>query len=85
MYSKSNLQFANYNEQTKTNDKLENVSQILVYQDKINTIYLTVNNAAPFEVYLVNTFHDTDYDVIDQLGTTGLESILREYLEVENV
>ena len=76
-----NLQFTNYNEETSTNNKLENVSQILVYEDKKNTIYLTVNNASPFEVYLVNTFHDKDYEVIDQLGSLGLQDMLKDYLE----
>jgi len=80
MYSKSNLQFTNYNEETSTNNKLENVSQILVYEDQANTIFLAVNNAAPFEVYLVNTFHDEDYEVIDQLGSLGLQDMLKDYL-----
>jgi len=76
-----NLQFTNYNEETSTNNKLENVSQILVYQDNKNSIFLTVNNAAPFEVYLVNTFHDKDYEIIDQLGSVGLQNMLKDYLE----
>ena len=75
-----NLQFTNYNEETSTNNKLDNVSQILVYQDKKNTIFLTVNNAAPFDVYLVNTYHSNDWEIIDQLGSVGLQDMLKDYL-----
>lgn len=85
MYSKSNLQFANYNEQTETNDKLENVSEILVYKDSEHSIYLGINNAAPYEIYLFDTFNDEDYDVIDTLESTrDLETILIEYLNNSN-
>ena len=80
MYSNSNLQFPNYNEVTETNDKLVNSSNILVYQDSEHTIYIEVNNAAPFEVYLVDTFHDQDYYVIDNVDSNNLQAQLIDYL-----
>jgi hypothetical protein len=80
MYSNSNLQFPNYNEVTETNDKLANSSNILVYQDSEHTIYIEVNNAAPFEVYLVDTFHDQDYYVIDNVDSNNLQAQLIDYL-----
>jgi len=80
MYSNSNLQFPNYNEVTETNDKLVNSSNILVYQDSEHTIYIQVNNAAPFEVYLIDTFHDQDYYVIDNVDSNNLQAQLIDYL-----
>ena len=80
MYSNSNLQFPNYNEVTETYDKLANSSNILVYQDSEHTIYIEVNNAAPFEVYLVDTFHDQDYYVIDNVDSNNLQAQLIDYL-----
>jgi len=80
MYSNSNLQFPNYNEVTETNDKLSNSSNILVYQDSEHTIYIEVNNAAPFEVYLVDTFHGQDYCVIDNVNSSNLQAQLIDYL-----
>ena len=81
MYSKSNLQFPNYNEQSQTNNKLENPNDILVYKDSEHSIYLGINNAAPYEIYLFDTFNDKDYDVISTLESTrDLETILIEYL-----
>ena len=79
MYSNSNLQFPNYNEVTETYDKLANSSNILVYQDSEHTIYIEVNNAAPFEVYLVDTFHDQDYYVIDNVDSNNLQAQLIDY------
>ena len=80
MYSKSNLRFPNYNEQTETNDRLGKRSKILVYKDSEHTIYIDVNNAAPYEVYLVDTFHDQDYFVIDNVNSQSLENQLIDYL-----
>jgi hypothetical protein len=80
MYSKSNLRFPNYNEQTETNDKLGKRSKILVYKDLEHTIYIEVNNAAPYEVYLVDTFHDQDYFVINNVNSLSLENQLIDYL-----
>jgi len=81
MYLKSNLQFTNYNEQTGTNDKVENVSKILVYKDLKHSIFLTINNAAPYKIVLVDTFNGVDWDVIDTLESTrDLETILINYL-----
>ena len=81
MYSKSNLQFPNYNEQGQTNDKLENPNDILVYKDSEHSIYLGINNAAPYEIYLFDTFNGIDFDVISTFESTrDLENILIEYL-----
>ena len=81
MYSKSNLQFPNYNEQSQTNNKLENPNDILVYKDSEHSIYLGINNAAPYEIYLFDTFNGMDYDVVDTLESTrDLETILIQYL-----
>jgi len=85
MYSKSNLQFPNYNEVTQTNDKLENHNDILVYLDSEHSIYLGINNAAPYEIYLFDTFNDEDYDVVSTLESTrDIETILIEYLNNSN-
>ena len=80
MYSSSNLRFPNYNEVTKTNDRLGKRSKILVYKDSEHTIYIEINNAAPFEVYLVDTFHDEDYCVIDNVDSNNLQQQLIDYL-----
>jgi hypothetical protein len=80
MYSSSNLRFPNYNEVNETNDELEKRSKILVYKDSEHTIYIQINNAAPFEVYLVDTFHDQDYCVIDNVNSNDLQAQLIDYL-----
>ena len=80
MYSSSNLRFPNYNEVTETNDRLGKRSKILVYKDSLHTIYIEINNAAPFEVYLVDTFHDEDYYVIDNVDSKNLQQQLIDYL-----
>jgi hypothetical protein len=79
-YSAQNLQFANYDESTETNNNVEALSEILVYEDDEHTIFLTINNTAPFEVFLVDTFHDEDYVVIDRANSAGIEQQLIEYL-----
>jgi hypothetical protein len=80
MYSSSNLRFPNYNEVTKTNDRLGKRSKILVYKDIEHTIYIEINNAIPFEVYLVDTFYDQDYYVIDIVDSKNLQQQLINYL-----
>lgn len=81
-YSKANLQFPNYNEATQTNDKLSKKGELLVYKDSEHTIYLTINNAAPYEIFLYDSFHNEDFVVISNLDTTrNLQEILIDYLE----
>jgi hypothetical protein len=80
MYTAKNLRFPNYNKQTETNDGLGERNKILVYEDIKHTIYIEISNAAPFQVCLIDTFHDRDYAVIGTVDGKNLQEQLIGYL-----
>ena len=81
-FKKENLQFPNYREDLKTNVNLGNAYSIPVYRDENHSIFLQINNAEPYNIYLVDTFNDEDWDIVEEFDGKGqdIKSILEYYL-----
>lgn len=79
-----NVKFAVYDPISGTNSNLGAPIGLLLYQDEVNRIWLMVgNDQKDCKAYLVNDFHEQDWDVMCDLGKDNILDILKEYLATQ--
>lgn len=80
-FKMENVKFRVYDPQTKTNSNLDAPVGLPVYEDEENRIMLIINNTEEDnQAYLVNDFHEEDWDVLGPVEGNILDTV-KEYLQ----